>query len=96
MVGTHVTFSQRRTAEKDRRGYRMAPPSFAADIKPLFRERDRRAMTFMFDLWVYEDVRANAQAILSATETGDMPCDGAWSDDQVRQLRRWVETGCEP
>jgi hypothetical protein len=72
------------------------PPGFAVDIKPLFRERDRRAMTFMFDLWAYDDVRANAQAILSATETGEMPCDGAWSDDQVEQLRRWVEAGCQP
>lgn len=72
------------------------PPSFAADIKPLFREQDRRAMTFMFDLWAYQDVRANVQAILSATEAGEMPCDGTWSDDQVAQLRRWVEAGCQP
>ena len=71
-------------------------PGFAADIKPLFRERDGRAMTFMFDLWVYDDVRANARAILSAIETGSMPCDGAWPDDQVEQLRRWVEAGCPP
>lgn len=71
-------------------------PGFAADIRPLFRERDRHAMTFMFDLWVYEDVRANAQAILSSTETGEMPCDGGWSDDQVDQLRRWIEAGCPP
>jgi hypothetical protein len=28
-------------------------PHFVADIKPLFRERDRRAMTFLFDLWDY-------------------------------------------
>jgi len=72
------------------------PPSYDADIKPLFRERDRRAMTFMFDLWAYDDVRANAEAILSAMETGDMPCDGAWPEDRVRQLRRWVEAGCQP
>ncbi len=26
-------------------------PSFARDIKPLFRERDREAMDFAFDLW---------------------------------------------
>jgi len=31
-------------------------PNFNADIKPLFRERDRRAMTFLFDLWEYEAV----------------------------------------
>jgi hypothetical protein len=53
------------------------PPTYAADIKPLFRERDRRAMTFLFDLWDHEAVKENAEAILGATEGGDMPCDGA-------------------
>jgi len=72
------------------------PPSFAADIKPLFRDEDRRAMSFMFDLWAYEDVRSNAEAILSAVETGEMPCDGAWRDNRVSLLRRWIEAGCEP
>ena len=51
------------------------PPSFASNIKRLFREQDRRAMSFMFDLWAYEDVRSNAEAILSAVGTGEMPCD---------------------
>ena len=72
------------------------PPSFAADIRPLFREQDRRAMTFMFDLWEYDDVRENAQAILSATEAGEMPCDGGWPDQQVQRFRQWVEAGCQP
>jgi hypothetical protein len=71
-------------------------PSFAADVKPLFREEDRRAMTFMFDLWAYDDVRSNAEAILSAVGTGEMPCDGAWPDKRVSQLRRWIEAGCPP
>jgi len=48
-------------------------PNFAADIKPLFRERDRRAMTFLFDLWEYEAVRENAEAILAATEGATCP-----------------------
>ena len=72
------------------------PPSFAADVKPLFRERDRRAMTFMFDLWEYEDVRANAAAILAATEAGDMPCDGGWPVERVQVIRGWIEGGCQP
>ena len=37
------------------------PPSFATDIKPLFREQDRRAMTFMFDLWAYERRQVQCQ-----------------------------------
>jgi hypothetical protein len=71
-------------------------PSFAVDIKPLFRERDRRAMTFLFDLWDDEAVRENAEAILAATERGDMPCDGAWPEERVALLRRWIEGGCQP
>ncbi len=42
-------------------------PSFEAEVKPLFRERDQRAMAFMFDLWDYEAVKANAGAILAAS-----------------------------
>ena len=38
--------------------------SFAADIKPLFREGDRAAMKFAFDLWDHDDVAAHADAIL--------------------------------
>jgi hypothetical protein len=71
-------------------------PTFATDIKPLFRERDRRAMTFLFDLWAYETVRENAEAILAVTEGGDMPCDGAWPVERVEVLRRWIEGGCQP
>jgi hypothetical protein len=73
-----------------------APPTFAADIRPLFRERDRRAMTFLFDLWDYEAVKENAEAILAATEGGDMPCDEAWPEERVALLRRWVGGGCQP
>jgi hypothetical protein len=71
-------------------------PGFAADVKPLFRERDRAAMTFLFDLWDYEEVRANADAILTATEDGEMPCDDAWDDERVGLFRRWMEGGFAP
>ena len=53
-------------------------------------------MTFLFDLWDYEAVRENAEAILAATEGGDMPCDGAWPEERVALLRRWIEGGCQP
>ena len=70
-------------------------PHFAADIKPLFRERDRRAMTFLFDLWDCEAVKVNAEGILASTQTGDMPCDGAWPEERVELLRRRIERGCQ-
>ena len=71
-------------------------PSFAAEIKPLFRERDRSAMTFRFDLWEYDDVKGHAEEILAVTESGEMPCDGAWPMEGVEVLRRWIEGGCQP
>ncbi len=74
----------------------QALPTYEADIKPLFRERDRKAMTFKFDLWSYDDVKANATAILSVTSEGDMPCDGGWPVERVDLFRRWIESGCQP
>jgi hypothetical protein len=68
-------------------------PSFEADIRPLFRERDQRSMTFAFDLWAYDDVRTNAEAILGRLREGSMPCDGAWPTEQVNLFQRWVESG---
>jgi hypothetical protein len=68
-------------------------PSFAADVKPLFREGDRSAMDFAFDLWAYDDVAENADAILSAVANGSMPCDRRWSETEVDTLRSWIEGG---
>jgi hypothetical protein len=66
---------------------------FEKDVKPLFRERDRGSMMSMFDLWSYDDVSANADAILDAVSAGRMPCDGQWPEAEVDVLRRWVEGG---
>jgi truncated hemoglobin YjbI/CDGSH-type Zn-finger protein len=67
--------------------------SFEQHIKPLFRERDRKSMTFAFDLWSYDDVRQNAAGILDRLKDGTMPCDGAWPDEWVAVFRRWTESG---
>ena len=69
------------------------PVSFDAHVKPLFRERDRESMRFAFDLWSYDDVKQNAQAILDRVRAGTMPCDGAWPQEQVDLLDRWVTSG---
>ncbi|HLJ99446.1 MAG TPA: CDGSH iron-sulfur domain-containing protein, partial [Streptosporangiaceae bacterium] len=68
------------------------PVSFAQHIRPLFREKDRTSMSFAFDLWSYADVRDNAAAILDRIAAGTMPCDGAWSADQIAVFRRWTES----
>jgi hypothetical protein len=69
------------------------PVSFEKHIKPLFREGDRRSMTFAFDLWDYEDVAKNAAAILMRLRDGSMPCDGSWPEQQVDLFARWVDSG---
>jgi hypothetical protein len=68
-------------------------PSYATDIKPLFRERDRGSMLGHFDLWSYEDVVQNKDAILDSLAAGDMPCDGPWPTEQVELFQEWVTAG---
>jgi len=69
---------------------------FAAHIKPLFREHDRQSMSFAFDLWSYDDVRAHGADILSRLRDGSMPCDGAWPTAKVDVFSRWLDTGTLP
>ncbi len=69
------------------------PSSFAQDIKPLFRERDRESMRSAFDLWSYDDVAERSDAILARLRDGSMPCDGAWPDDRIAQFEDWISAG---
>ena len=66
---------------------------FSTDVQTLFRERDRKAMKFAFDLGSYEDVKQNAEGILQRLEDGTMPCDGAWTPGQIDIFRRWMAGG---
>jgi hypothetical protein len=67
--------------------------SFDADIKPLFRQKDRDAMRRAFDLWSYVDVQAHAGAIVENVKNESMPCDGVWPPERVALLELWVEKG---
>jgi hypothetical protein len=67
--------------------------SYAKDIKPLFREQDQQAMSSRFDLWSYDDVNTNADAIVGKLRAGTMPCDGAWAADRVDLFQRWIDAG---
>jgi hypothetical protein len=67
--------------------------SFAQHVKPLFRDRDRQSMEWAFDLWSHEDVARNSDAILGRLRDGTMPCDRAWSDEQIAVFHGWVEAG---
>ncbi len=66
---------------------------FATHIRPLFRGKDRRSMSFAFDLWSLDDVRAHAAGILERLRNGSMPCDGAWPQDRIEVFQRWTESG---
>jgi hypothetical protein len=68
-----------------------AAPSFESDIKPLFRESDREAMLAAFDLWSFDDVKANADKIVAAVRAGSMPCDLQWPEEQVDLLQSWID-----
>jgi hypothetical protein len=70
--------------------------SFAAHIKALFRESDRKSMSFVFDLWSQADVQAHAGGIAARLRDGTMPCDGAWPEDRIEVFERWTQTGCQP
>lgn len=68
-------------------------PNYESDAKPLFRARDRVAMLPHFDLWSFDDVKANAEATLGELAAGSMPCDGAWPDEQIELFRAWIADG---
>ncbi len=68
-------------------------PGFEGDIRPLFREGDRESMEFVFDLYAYEDVRANAEEIYERLEDGSMPCDGEWPEERLALFREWIAAG---
>ena len=67
--------------------------SFVEEIKPLFREGDRKSMLFAFDLWSHDDVSEHADAILKRLEEGTMPCDAAWPRERVETFERWIAAG---
>jgi hypothetical protein len=74
----------------------QAAPSFAGDIRPLFRDHDVSAMDWAFDLSSYEDVKENAEDIHERLANGTMPCDRAWPAEQVQLFRAWIDAGTRP
>ncbi len=69
------------------------PVGYEQHVQTMFRHRDRQSMKFAFDLWSYDDVKANAHAILERLANGSMPCDGAWPQQQVDAFSRWIDDG---
>jgi hypothetical protein len=67
--------------------------SFERDIKPLFRDRDHASMKFFIDLWSYDDVARESDAILERLRDGSMPCDGSWDEARIGLFQSWVDGG---
>jgi len=53
-------------------------------------------MKLAFDLASYDGVQTHAEAIYASLAAGQMPCDGAWADEDSRRFRSWLDTGALP
>ncbi len=83
----------------------MGPVSFKSNILPLFTDIDIDHMKRVLNLSRYEDVKANAEAILGRLlgSTGSvMPPppsqggSGPWSPQRVALFKKWIDEGCNP
>ncbi len=68
--------------------------SYAQDIRPLFRNKDIACMTpYGFDLSQLGDVRMNSALIYERLAEKTMPQDGAWSDENIKKFKQWMDEG---
>jgi hypothetical protein len=74
------------------------PTSFAADIRPLFRDSpDVDSMQgYGLDLSNYSDVKARAGEIYEALANGSMPCDEPWPPEHVALFKLCMDEGPAP
>ncbi|HYE87929.1 MAG TPA: hypothetical protein VEA16_16310, partial [Vicinamibacterales bacterium] len=71
-------------------------PYYELHIRPLIRLLDRTQMRFKFDLWSYDDVKANADDIVRVISDGTMPPPshgGPWPREWIDLFARWQATG---
>ena len=78
--------------------------SFAADIRPLFTDRDVHAMSKAFNLASYDDVKTHAPAIydrIRGIGGAVMPPtpprgEGPWPQSRIELFAQWMADGCPP
>jgi len=76
--------------------------SFAKEIRPLFTDLDIEHMSFFCDLSSYDDVKANAAAILgrldgsAGTQMPPVFAGGPWSPERIVLFRQWIKDGAQP
>jgi hypothetical protein len=71
--------------------------SFAADIRPLFRDGDIQCMKpagIHLDDPAWICVPANAQNVYAEVAKGSMPPDEPWPTDRVSLFKQWMDAGC--
>jgi hypothetical protein len=78
--------------------------SFQTDIRPLFTDRDIRAMSKAFDLESYDDVKAHAASIygrIRGIGGAVMPPppprgEGPWPQSKIELFAKWISDGYQP
>src|SRR5262249_34164932 len=83
-------------AVTDRKEQMGDPVTYEQDIRKLVRDRDIQPMSCWVNLWSYDAVRANAEAIYERLAAGSMPCDGRWPAEDVERFRTWIDNGSPP
>ncbi len=75
----------------------MAGPSFAVDIRPLFRDSDIEAIKPNgIDLSSCSEVKQRALDIYAAVSEKAMPCDGPWNEEKVKKFKEWIDERMQP
>jgi len=71
------------------------PIRYELHIRPLVRLIDRDNMAWAFDLWDYDQTKANADAILlrTAADMPPIPYGGPWPAEWVATFQRWKDEG---
>jgi hypothetical protein len=70
--------------------------SFAADIRPLFRDGDVRCMGkagVKLDDPAWMSVPANAELVYGAVSAGTMPPDKPWEVERISLFKAWMDAG---
>jgi hypothetical protein len=70
--------------------------SYAADIRPLFRDGDVKCMGkagVKLDSLAWMSVPANASAVYGAVSAGTMPPDKPWASEHIALFKAWVDAG---
>ena len=78
--------------------------SFETDIRPLFTPHDVQAMSKVFNLASYDDVKTHAAAIFDRIRGiggAVMPPppprgEGPWAQSRINLFAKWVADGCPP